>query len=65
MHRNPTEVKNCLAGKTALVTGAAHGIGRAIALALAAEGCNLHLICLHALPELTTFASQLENSYEI
>ena len=32
-----------LAGKTALVTGGSKGIGRAIALALAAEGVHLHL----------------------
>jgi meso-butanediol dehydrogenase/(S,S)-butanediol dehydrogenase/diacetyl reductase len=32
-----------LAGKTALVTGAARGIGRGIALALAAQGMNLAL----------------------
>jgi len=32
-----------LAGKTALVTGGARGIGRAVAQALAAEGCALHL----------------------
>src|SRR6476661_5373890 len=33
-----------LAGKSAVVTGAASGIGRAIALALAREGCGLCLI---------------------
>ena len=32
-----------LAGKTAIVTGSSRGIGRAIALALADEGCNVAL----------------------
>ena len=30
-----------LEGKTAIVTGAARGIGKAIALRLASEGCNI------------------------
>lgn len=34
--------------KTALVTGAAHGIGRGVALALAGEGFDLAVHCLHS-----------------
>jgi 3-oxoacyl-[acyl-carrier protein] reductase len=33
-----------LAGKRALISGGAQGIGRAIALALAREGCDVALI---------------------
>jgi NAD(P)-dependent dehydrogenase (short-subunit alcohol dehydrogenase family) len=33
-----------LSGKSALITGASKGIGFGIAQALAAEGCNLHLV---------------------
>jgi NAD(P)-dependent dehydrogenase (short-subunit alcohol dehydrogenase family) len=33
----------CLAGRTAVVTGAANSIGRAIAVSLAKRGCHLVL----------------------
>ena len=33
-----------LTGKTAIVTGASKGIGRAVAEALAEEGCSLHIV---------------------
>jgi NADP-dependent 3-hydroxy acid dehydrogenase YdfG len=39
---------NKLKGRTAVVTGAASGIGRAVALALADQGCNLALVDVHA-----------------
>ena len=40
-----------LQGKTALVTGAAHRVGRSLALALADRGCNLVLHFHHAAAE--------------
>lgn len=46
-----------LSGKRALVTGAAAGIGRALALALARQGVDLYLIDLD-LPRLQEVASQ-------
>ena len=45
-----------LRGKTALVTGAGGGIGRALALGLAAHGCNLALADVRAAPLAETAA---------
>ena len=42
-----------LKGKTAIVTGAAKGIGRAIAAAFAKEGCNIVLNYLSSVSEET------------
>lgn len=50
-----------LAGKTALITGAARGIGRAIALRFAAEGANL-LICDLNLDSLHAVAVEAESN---
>lgn len=49
-----------LDGKVALVTGAARGIGREIALALAREGADIVANALHR-PNLETLATQIES----
>ncbi len=46
--------------KTALVTGASRGIGRAIACALAEDGWDLVLTCSRSLPALNQLARELE-----
>lgn len=51
--------------KTALITGASRGIGRACAAALAKDGWDLYLTCLNSVPELEQLADQLESSYHI
>ena len=50
-----------LLGKVALVTGAARGIGRASALALAHAGCNVAVNYLNSGYEATDVANQISN----
>lgn len=48
-----------LKGRTALVTGASRGIGKAIALALAGSGCDVALNCLHSIVEAEAVAEAI------
>lgn len=51
--------------RTALITGASRGIGRAIAEALAGEGYHLYLTCRHSEAELTRLSCHLSESFHI
>lgn len=51
--------------KTAFISGASHGIGKAIAQKLAAEGCRLALNCLSSKDQLFEFAHELEKNCQI
>lgn len=51
--------------KTALVTGASRGIGRAIAIKLAQNNYTLHLTCIHSIAELENLCAYLSETYHI
>jgi len=51
--------------KTAFITGASRGIGRAIAEAFAKDGYNLYITCLSSESEIKSFAAYLKNTYHI
>lgn len=50
-----------LQGKTALITGASRGIGRAIATLFAAQGCNIALTYIHEDNEAAALTSSLQS----
>ena len=52
-------------GKSALITGASRGIGRAIAEALAGEGMDLYLVCHSNIEMLNELADKLSRCYSI
>src|SRR5215831_2807022 len=53
---------NALTGKTALITGASRGIGRAIALALAEAGCDIAVNYLQGKVEAESLAASIRES---
>lgn len=51
--------------KTAFISGASHGIGKAIAKKLASEGCSLALNCKNSKKALEALSLELEKTYGV
>ena len=51
--------------KTALITGASHGIGKAAARCLAQAGFRLFLNCRTSVESLTAYAKELTETYHV
>lgn len=52
-------------GKTAIITGASRGIGRAIAESFAKSGYSVHLICHKSIDAINELAGYLANTYAV
>jgi 3-oxoacyl-[acyl-carrier protein] reductase len=50
-------------GKTAVITGAARGIGRAIAIRFAQEGCNIAFTDLHLDENMQSLVKEIEGMH--
>ena len=54
-----------LTGKTAIVTGASRGIGRAIALGLASQGVRIVAVCAHEKEKAEEVCHECEDRYQV